>query len=246
MPSLDWIGKKAVIRHHKEVPFRLLEPIPELSCGAASGNLLVQGDNLRQKSTIRSVLEQKFAEIRQMSLEKSYQHALFSPSAREKFFVDQSYVFEFTREYYPTSCYNAKRWGHYEFKKHFYRQIGDFDSKEEFECACFLDNEAVKGNIKFWIRNLANRGFYLQKAFSRFYPDFICVLPDDRILVVEYKGADRWDTPKVVEDRKIGALWAELSDGLCIFVMTKDQAWSQIIAAASSSTACFTKSAFLD
>ena len=46
MPSLDWIGKKAVIRHHKEVPFRLLEPIPELSYGEASGNLLVQGDNL--------------------------------------------------------------------------------------------------------------------------------------------------------------------------------------------------------
>ncbi|MDR2892845.1 MAG: site-specific DNA-methyltransferase [Deltaproteobacteria bacterium] len=46
MPSLDWIGKKAVIRHHKEVPFRLLEPVPGLSCGEASGNLLVQGDNL--------------------------------------------------------------------------------------------------------------------------------------------------------------------------------------------------------
>ncbi|MDR3357928.1 MAG: site-specific DNA-methyltransferase [Desulfovibrio sp.] len=46
MPSLDWIGKKAVIRHHREVPFRLLEPTPGLSCGEASGNLLVQGDNL--------------------------------------------------------------------------------------------------------------------------------------------------------------------------------------------------------
>ena len=46
MPSLDWIGKKAVIRHHKEVPFRLLEPARELSYGEASGNLLVQGDNL--------------------------------------------------------------------------------------------------------------------------------------------------------------------------------------------------------
>ena len=46
MPSLDWIGKKAVIRHHTEVPFRLLEPAPGLSCGEASGNLLVQGDNL--------------------------------------------------------------------------------------------------------------------------------------------------------------------------------------------------------
>ena len=47
MPTLNWIGKEAVVKHHKDVPFRLLEPVPELSCGAAdSGNLIVQGDNL--------------------------------------------------------------------------------------------------------------------------------------------------------------------------------------------------------
>jgi adenine-specific DNA-methyltransferase len=47
MPTLNWIGKQAVLKHHKDVPFRLLEPVPELSCGDAdSGNLIVQGDNL--------------------------------------------------------------------------------------------------------------------------------------------------------------------------------------------------------
>ncbi len=47
MPTLNWIGKQAVVQHHKEVPFRLIEPDAELSCGAAdSGNLIVQGDNL--------------------------------------------------------------------------------------------------------------------------------------------------------------------------------------------------------
>ena len=47
MPTLNWIGKEAVVKHHKEVPFRLLETVPELSSGdAASGNLIVQGDNL--------------------------------------------------------------------------------------------------------------------------------------------------------------------------------------------------------
>ncbi len=47
MPTLNWIGKEAVVKHHKEVPFRLLEPMPALSCGQAdSGNLIVQGDNL--------------------------------------------------------------------------------------------------------------------------------------------------------------------------------------------------------
>lgn len=47
MPTLNWIGKEAVVKHHKDVPFRLLEPVAELSCGPAdSGNLIVQGDNL--------------------------------------------------------------------------------------------------------------------------------------------------------------------------------------------------------
>ncbi len=47
MPTLNWIGKDAVISHHKEVPFRLLEPDAELSHGdGADGNLIVQGDNL--------------------------------------------------------------------------------------------------------------------------------------------------------------------------------------------------------
>lgn len=47
MPTLNWIGKEAVVKHHKEVPFRLLESVKELSCGDTdSGNLIVQGDNL--------------------------------------------------------------------------------------------------------------------------------------------------------------------------------------------------------
>ena len=67
MPTLNWIGKEAVVKHHKEVPFRLLEPVAELSLPASSaahllpsppagegqgergqlgGNLIVQGDNL--------------------------------------------------------------------------------------------------------------------------------------------------------------------------------------------------------
>ncbi len=47
MPTLDWIGKKAVVNHHREVPFHLLKEVPELSCGdPSSGNLIVEGDNL--------------------------------------------------------------------------------------------------------------------------------------------------------------------------------------------------------
>ncbi|MBN1125507.1 MAG: site-specific DNA-methyltransferase [Sedimentisphaerales bacterium] len=47
MPTLDWIGKKAVVNHHREVPYRLLRCDEKLSMGdPGSGNLLVEGDNL--------------------------------------------------------------------------------------------------------------------------------------------------------------------------------------------------------
>lgn len=57
MPVLDWIGKTAVVTHHKDVPYRLLEPVPKLSLPSSAGsegssgesfggNLIVQGDNL--------------------------------------------------------------------------------------------------------------------------------------------------------------------------------------------------------
>ena len=47
MSTLDWIGKKAVINHHRQVPYRLLNCDDQLSAGDHdAGNLLVQGDNL--------------------------------------------------------------------------------------------------------------------------------------------------------------------------------------------------------
>lgn len=47
MPTLNWIGKSAVETHHKDVPFHLVEQVPELSCGnVEDGNLIVHGDNL--------------------------------------------------------------------------------------------------------------------------------------------------------------------------------------------------------
>ena len=47
MPTLDWIGKKAVLNHHRQVPYHLLRCDVSLSVGDPdSGNLLVQSDNL--------------------------------------------------------------------------------------------------------------------------------------------------------------------------------------------------------
>lgn len=47
MPVLEWIGKKAVVNHHREVAYRLVHCDKALSAGDKDdGNLLVQGDNL--------------------------------------------------------------------------------------------------------------------------------------------------------------------------------------------------------
>lgn len=47
MPTLNWIGKDAVVNQHDEVPFHLLRCDETLSVGdPGSGNLLIQGDNL--------------------------------------------------------------------------------------------------------------------------------------------------------------------------------------------------------
>ena len=47
MPTLHWLTREADVRAADAVPYRLLEPVPDLGCGdPESGNLLIQGDNL--------------------------------------------------------------------------------------------------------------------------------------------------------------------------------------------------------
>lgn len=46
-PTLDWIGKEAVVHHHQQVPFHLLKEDPQRQVGdPAAENMLIQGDNL--------------------------------------------------------------------------------------------------------------------------------------------------------------------------------------------------------
>lgn len=46
------------------------------------------------------------------------------------------------------------------------------------------------------------------------------------VLTVEYKVADR--RPGAEDDRLIGGLWANLSEGRCRFVMVKEKRWDWI------------------
>lgn len=47
MPLLDWLNKDQAVKQVNQVPYRLLQPVPELSVGDANNqNMLIQGDNL--------------------------------------------------------------------------------------------------------------------------------------------------------------------------------------------------------
>jgi len=187
-----------------------------------------------QKFLIRNLVEARIRELRKQAVGTAFQQTLFGDDAAARVAVTDQYAFEFHAQAYAPSRDYDGRFGHFDFRKHFYGRIGDFDSKEEFECACQLDMWAQQGRIQFWVRNLVRRegsSFFLQKADGRFYPDFLCQLPDSidqpgPILAVEYKGADRWNGAE--DDRLIGGLWANLSQGRCRFVMVKDKRWDWI------------------
>ena len=187
-----------------------------------------------QKFQIRNLLEARIRELRGRAVGDAFQQALFGDDAVSRVAVTDQYAFEFHAQAYAPSRDYDDRFGPFDFRKHYYGRIGDFDSKEEFECACWLDIQAQKGRIQFWVRNLVRRegsSFFLQKANGRFYPDFLCQLPGTAdapgaILAVEYKGADRWTAAE--DDRLIGGLWANLSEGCCRFVMVKDKHWEWI------------------
>ncbi len=187
-----------------------------------------------QKFLIRNLIEARIRELRKQAVGKAFQQALFSDDASTRVAVTDQYAFEFYAQAYAPSRDYDGRFGHFDFRKHFYGRMGDFDSKEELECACQLDMWAQQGRIQFWVRNLVRRegsSFFLQKADGRFYPDFLCQLPGTAgqpvpILAVEYKGADRWNGAE--DDRLIGGLWANLSEGRCRFVMVKDKRWDWI------------------
>ena len=130
--------------------------------------------------------------------------------------------------------------GGFQFAKHYFgpkpgelcEKRADGQPTEEFKCAQFLDGLP---QVKFWVRNLSKRAgsFRLQTSKDWFYPDFVCLLNDGRVLVVEYKGAHLVDG--AAEKAAVGAVWASRSGVKCLFVMTTDQDFSTITQALAAS-----------
>jgi type III restriction enzyme len=178
-------------------------------------------DKFRLMKSLRAKIEQH----REAQRKKAYQTLLFGPDASAIEVSGESCLTFDEDRYSPNWQYE----GGYRFQKPLFRTIGELkDSGEEFECAVFIDQMP---EVKTWIRNIERRpdsSFWLQTSSDRFYPDFVALLNDGRVLVVEYKGEDRWSNDDSREKRAVGELWAGRSNAKCIFAMPKGKDWNAI------------------
>ena len=179
----------------------------------------------RRKFGLRDAIATKIEKHRQSEASKGYSALLFGEGAsRLEVSPKLNFYFDENR-YAPHENYR----GAFHFSKHYFPQIGELKSEgEEFECARFLDTHR---SVWYWVRNIERRpesSFWLQTSTDKFYPDFVVLLQDGRILTVEYKGADRWSDDDSKEKRALGELWAERSGDLCLFIMPKGLDWPAI------------------
>jgi len=179
----------------------------------------------RNKFRLSKAIKAKIDEHRQEQRKKAYQAVLFGPEAAAVE-VGSDVQLTFDEERYAPNWFYE---GGYGFQKHLFRLIGELKSDgEEFECAVQLD---MMPEVKKWVRNLERRpesSFCLQTSTDRFYPDFVTLLNDGRILVVEYKSVRDWTNDDSKEKRAVGELWAERSGGKCTFLMPKGKDWDAI------------------
>jgi len=178
----------------------------------------------RAKFRLVEALVSVIAKHRTIREATAFERALFPQSGLE-FETSSDVELVFEESGY---AYNQPYKGGAEFKKHLFRIVGDLDSSgEEFDCAVYL--ERCK-DVKAWVRNTVRQpnSFWLQTSSDKFYPDFIALLNDGRMLVVEYKGAHIATADDAKEKQQIGELWADRSKGRCLFLMIESREFGRI------------------
>ncbi|MBC6441820.1 MAG: DEAD/DEAH box helicase family protein [Rhodobacteraceae bacterium] len=175
----------------------------------------------RNRYDLRKALARFIGDLRRERAEGRYRDLLAAGTADFTASVDLSMIFD-EQTYAPGQPYS----GPTRFNKHYTRLIGDLaECGEEFDCACHLDRHE---KVRYWIRNLEGReaSFWLQLPHARFYPDFVAMLHDGRVLVVEYKGQHLYDG--AADKRRIGQIWANAGTGRCLFCMPTERDFRQI------------------
>ena len=175
---------------------------------------------MRCKFILARKIRDKIDAIRRQERNSVYQARLFAGGAKPEASFDIAFVFR-DGMYQGERCYR----GHWQPGKHFLgsHAVPAFDGAEDGEevrCAQTLDSLP---EVKFWVRNVARHlaSFWLPTATDKFYPDFVAQLEDDRLLVVEYKGAHIADSSDTAEKRTIGELWERKSNGKGLFIVVE-------------------------
>ena len=186
---------------------------------AVTGLLQKRGLDLATLVRAKFILARKLGELieqsRQTAYNKGYQSLLELAVAEEK----DEFAFRFDPNVYPANSFYQ---GAYKFSKHLYPLPGEMKSSgEEFDCAQVIDSDVT---IKYWVRNLSKQpiaSFWLQTASDRFYPDFVALLTDGRVLVVEYKGDAYATNDDSKEKRALGELWEKRSNGNGLYLFAE-------------------------
>ncbi|MEE1614045.1 DEAD/DEAH box helicase [Microvirga sp. CF3016] len=192
-------------------------------------NILEEKANLglegaaRAKFRLVEALVRTIAKHREIREASAFERALFPQSGLE-FETNSSLELVFDESRYS---YRQPYRGGTNFKKHQFRVIGDLEtSGEEYDCAVYIENHL---ETQAWVRNTVQpNSFWLQTSSDKFYPDFVMLLKDGRILVVEYKGGHLASADDAKEKRLIGELWAERSAGKCLFIMVENREFERI------------------
>ncbi|HMN00771.1 MAG TPA: DEAD/DEAH box helicase family protein [Anaerolineales bacterium] len=181
-------------------------------------------DLVRARFILEKALRDKVKANYADAMAKGYQARLFGKEAAVETKFD-NYTFEFPTDpfLYPAHGYYK---GRYIWNKHYYPYVGELDSDpndEEFLCAQAIDRNMA---IRCWVRNIpkSDYSFKLPTSTDYFYPDYVALLNDGRILVVEYKGKPYETNDDSKEKMSIGELWESKSNrkGLFLFAVKRD------------------------
>jgi type III restriction enzyme len=171
----------------------------------------------RAKFGLATAMKAKLGKLKQEAMKKGIQLLLGNPGHK----LETSF---FHAHRFPAGGYAEgiqAYSGPYGFKKHLYKEVRDLKRQgEEFVCARELD---AHPQVKWWVRNVDRQpgSFWLPLSSGRkFYPDFVALLQDSRLLVVEHKGGHLESADDAKEKNGIGALWEAKSNGTGLFLMT--------------------------
>jgi len=178
---------------------------------------------LKGQFVLRRKMREQLDKAKAAAYGEGFQELMFNSEIETSLAPGHAFTYPPDFSMYPAHSYYQ---GDYRFQKHYYPVPADLNWRtnsgketEEFQCARALD---MIDEVKFWVRNVVHpTQFWMPTSTNRTYPDFVARLEDGRLLVIEYKGGDRFSNDDSEEKRSIGQLWEKRSGGKGLYLMAQ-------------------------